>query len=111
MAKTEDARAWRLKTTFTFRSASRMPCRRYEMSSEIADRFAGYACRTQEGEWFVYAHATLNPKMPNNKGFVPAAGDGDAALEAAIRVAMDGDVYQAKEEAELIASRWTAVGK
>jgi hypothetical protein len=59
----------------------------------------------------VHAHAKLDPKVSNNKAFAPAAGDGDAALEAAIRAVMDGDVYQANEEAELIARRWTAVGK
>ena len=49
MAKTEDGEAWRLKATFTFRSVSRSPCRRYEMSGEAAGRFAGYACRSGAG--------------------------------------------------------------
>jgi hypothetical protein len=111
MGKTEDGETWRLATTFTFRSASRSPCRRYEISSEAAGRFAGYACRSQEGKWFVHAHATVDPKVPNNIGFVPAAGGADAALEAAIRTAMDGDAYSSREEAELIASRWTTAGK
>jgi hypothetical protein len=111
MGKTEDGETWRLATTFTFRSASRSPCRRYEISSDATGRFAGYACRSQESEWFVHAHATLDPKVPNNIGFVPAAGHEDAALEAAIRTAMDGGLYSSREEAELIASRWTTGGK
>ena len=111
MAKTVDGGTWRLTTTYTFRSANRLPCRRYEISSETAGRSAGYACRTKEGQWFVHAHATLDTRAPNNRGFVPAAGDGDAALDAAIRAAMDGDVYQANEEAELIARQWTSVDK
>ena len=110
-AKTEDGKAWKLSTSFTFRSAKRSPCRRYEISNEIAGRFAGYACRSGEGQWLVHAHANLATKVPSSKVYAPAAGDEDAALEAAIRAAMDGDVYQASEEAELIARRWNAVGK
>jgi hypothetical protein len=107
MTKTENGDVWRLMASFTFRSARQTPCRRYEISSEVGGRFAGYACRSGEGLWSVHAHANLVSKASNNKGFTPAAGDGDAALEAAIRADMDGDVYESKEEDGLIASHWS----
>lgn len=109
-AKTVDGKAWKLSASFTFRSTKQSPCRRYEISGS-AGRFAGYACRSGEGQWLVRAHANLATKVPNSKAFAPAGGDEDAALEAAIRAAMDGDVYQSGEEAELIARGWNAVGK
>jgi hypothetical protein len=111
VAKTENGDVWRLKASFTFRSAGQSPCRRYEISSEAAGRFAGYACRSGEGLWSVHAHANLAPNASDHKGFTPAAGDGDSALEAAIRADMDGDVYGSKEEDGLIASRWSTTRK
>jgi hypothetical protein len=50
---------------------------------------------------------TLDKKGPGGTGFTPAAGDDDAALDAAIRGAMDGDVLRSEEEAQLIADRWS----
>jgi hypothetical protein len=106
-----DGDAWELKATLTFRSMSQSPCRRYEISSAAAGRFAGYACRSSEGQWFVNAHTSLATKAAQANGFAPAGGDGDAVLDAAIRNVMDGDVYQSKEEQALIASRWNAARK
>ena len=110
MAKTEDGKVWRLNTSFTFRSVKRSPCRRYEIDGNVRGRFAGYACRTDQGQWLIQAHAGVGPKGQNS-GYIPAAGDGDTALEAALRATMDGDAYQSSEEAELISRRWTIVGK
>ena len=97
--------AWQPKTSFSFR-ASDLPCRRYEMSNEAIGRFGGYACRSSDGRWLVHAQMTLDKKGSSGTGFTPAAGDDDAALDAAIRVAMDGDVLRSEEEARLIADRW-----
>jgi hypothetical protein len=101
--------AWQLQTTFSFH-ASGTPCRRYEMSNEAIGRFGGYACRNGDGRWLVHAQVALGKKGPAGKDFTPSAGDDDAALYAAIRAAMDGDVLGSKEEAQLIANRWTAAG-
>jgi hypothetical protein len=109
MVRMQDGSDWKLEASFTFRSTSQTSCRRYEMTGAATRRFAGYACRSGEGVWFVRAHADLNGKAPNGKGYALAAGDDDAALEAAIRIVMDGDAYQSDEEAELIASGWTTV--
>jgi anti-sigma factor RsiW len=98
--------AWQLTTSFSFR-ASDLPCRRYEMSNEAIGRFGGYACRSRDGRWLVHAQMTLDKQRPGGTGFTPAAGDDDAALDAAIRAAMDGDVLRSEEEAQLIADRWT----
>jgi hypothetical protein len=104
-ARTADG-AWQLQTTFSFH-ASGSPCRRYEISNAAIGRFAGYACRSGDGRWLVHAQVTLDKKGPVGTGFMPAAQDDDAALYAAIRSAMDGDVLGSKEEAQLIANRWT----
>jgi hypothetical protein len=106
-AEATDGKTWELKANFTFRSTSQSPCRRYEISSAGAARFAGYACRSGEGQWFVNAHTGLATKVAQSRGFAPAGGDADAALDAAIRSVMDGDVYQSTEERELIASGWS----
>jgi anti-sigma factor RsiW len=97
--------AWQLKTSFSFHAAG-SPCRRYEMSNEAIGRFGGYACRSRDGRWLVHAQMTLDKKGPGGTGFTPAAGDDDAALDSAIRAAMDGDVLRSEEEAQLIADRW-----
>jgi hypothetical protein len=101
--------AWQLQTTFSFH-ASASPCRRYEMSNEAIGRFGGYACRSGDGRWLVHAQVTLGKRAPAGKDFTPSAGDDDTALYAAIRAAMDGDVLGSKEEARLIANRWTDSG-
>ena len=101
--------AWQLQTTFSFH-ASGSACRRYEMSNETIGRFGGYACRSGNDRWVVHAQVTLGKKGPAGKDFTPAAGDDDTALYAAIRAAMDGDVLGSKEEARLIANRWTEPG-
>jgi surface antigen len=115
VVKGEDGGAWTLRATFTFRTASHTPCRRYEISGGAARRFAGYACRSEEGVWLVCAHADLNTNAPSSRpkdgGFAPAARASEVALDAAIRAAMDGDVYQLSEEQQLLASRWASVRK
>lgn len=110
-AKAEAGETWELKASFTFRSTSNLPCRRYEISAAAAGRFGGYACRSSDGQWFIHAHTRLETMAAHGNGFAPAAGDGDAALDAAIRIVMDGDVYQSKEEQQLIAARWATVRK
>lgn len=105
-AQAADGQAWQLKASFTFRSVSRSLCRRYEMNNEANGRFAGFACRSEDGRWYVHTHAKVDKKAPGAGGFAPAAGDDDAALEAAIRSVMEGDVFQSGQEAQMIASRW-----
>jgi hypothetical protein len=105
-ARGAGGQSWRLNVSFTFRSVSREHCRRYEANSEVAGRYAGYACRGADGRWVVHAHMKLDSRAPGPAGFAPAAGSDDGALDAAIRAAMDGDVLQSGQEAELIAGRW-----
>jgi hypothetical protein len=108
-ARTDDGEVWTLNATLTFRTAKHLPCRRYEVAREAIGRFAGYACRNEEGQWSIHAHTHVAAKVPNGNGFAPSARkDGDPAFEAALRAAMDGDVYETAEEAELIARRWTS---
>ena len=110
-AKTTDGRSWELKASFTFRSTDQLTCRRYEMSSNDAGRFAGFACRSGAGQWTVQAHAQQDAKLGvDGKTFAPAAG-GSSALDAAIRAAMDGDALESAEEAALLANRWAATRK
>ena len=112
LAKTEDGEAWKLKSSFTFRSAKRSPCRRYEISSESAGRFAGYACRSGEGQWFVQAHAKLATKVPKRQRLCASGRRwGRCARGGNSRSPWTGDVYQSKEEEELIASGWATLRK
>jgi hypothetical protein len=104
-------KAWELEASFTFRAADQQPCRRYELRSAARDHFAGYACRSTQGEWMIRGHAKLDPPAANAPGgFAPASGSAgnaaDLALEAAIRAAGGGRVYQDAEEKALIASGW-----
>ena len=105
-------KAWELEASFTFRAADQQPCRRYELRSVARDHFAGYACRSTQGEWMIRGHAKLDAPAANAQGgFAPASGPAadaaDLALEAAIRAAGGGRVYQDAEEKALIASGWT----
>jgi hypothetical protein len=106
------AGSWELEASYTFRSVSQQPCRRYELRSQARERFAGFACRGAEGQWVVQAHVRLESPPAQNPGsnFSPAAGPnadaGDLALEAAIRAASGGRVSAAAEEKALIAAGW-----
>jgi len=51
------------------------------------------------------------PNRAPGTQFAPASGDNDAALDAAIRAAMDGDVLHLREESQLIADHWAASSK
>jgi hypothetical protein len=103
---------WELEASYTFRSISQQPCRRYELRSQAREHFAGFACRGAAGQWVVQAHVRLEstPAQSQGSGFSPAAGPtadaGDAALEAAIRAASGGRVSAAAEEQALIAAGW-----
>jgi len=110
-AEMESGKTWELEASFSFRSAGQEPCRRYELRSSAQDHFAGYACRSGDGEWIVRTHAKLDAPAANAPGnFAPAsgpgAGDADAALDAAISAVSDGHVYQDAEEKALIARHW-----
>jgi hypothetical protein len=102
-------RAWELTASFSFRSVDGRPCRKYELSGQTK-RFAGYACRSADGQWSVQEHLELPNKAPSTQ-FAPVGGDNDGALDAAIRAAMDGDVLQLNEESRLIADHWAAGSK
>ena len=109
VARGVDGRVWTLRPSFTFRSASRLPCRQYEISNDAAGRYAGYACRSGDGRWLVHAHVAVAPKaLESKKGHAPADGDGNPALNAAVHTIMDGDVVQTDEEAALISGRWAS---
>jgi anti-sigma factor RsiW len=110
-ARAAGGRAWQLKASFSFRSVSGSPCRRYEIGNDAAGRFAGYACRSADGIWLVQAHTKVGNGAPDGTKFTPAAGSEDGALDAAIRAATDGDVLQSGEESELIAKHWAENGK
>jgi len=112
-AELPGGKTWELEASFSFPSIGQQPCRRYELRSLARDHFAGYACRSQDGQWHVQAHAKLDASVANghNGGFAPASGPGadaaDLALEAAIRAAGAGRVYQDAEEKALIDRGWT----
>src|SRR5262245_11383770 len=107
------AGTWELEASYTFRSISQQPCRRYELRSQARERFAGFACRGTAGQWVVQAHVRLDapPTQGQGSGFRPASGPtadaGDVALEAAIHAASGGSVSAAAEEKALIAAGWT----
>jgi hypothetical protein len=106
-----DGEAWKLQSSFSFPSVDRTPCRRYEIDGERAGRFAGYACRLGKGQWFVQGHVKLAATASKGGGgFVPASGEGEVALEEAIRITMDGDdVYESQKEEELIRQGWATL--
>ena len=101
-------RAWQLKAISTFRSTADGPCRQYELSDDVAERSAGYACRDTNARWFIQAHARLDRRANTKDQFSPV-GDGDGGpLDAAIRAHMKGDVLQSPEERRWIESHWSA---
>lgn len=97
---------WDLKAFFTFKSQRGEFCRRYEMTNAASGSFAGYACRGDDGHWFVQAHVKSDGPTVNGKSFVPSAGSRDAALDAAIDAAREGDVLDVALENKLIQSAW-----
>jgi surface antigen len=105
-APLRDGQTGQLKASFTFRATNGFPCRRYEINDAAERRFAGFACRSMDGQWLVHSHVSLAEKAQKGKGFLPAAAEHDAALDAAIRASMSGDVLETGQEAQLIANRW-----
>jgi hypothetical protein len=111
-AQLSAAGSWELEASYTFRSISQQPCRRYELRSQARERFAGFACRGTEGEWVIQAHVRLDSPPTQSQGsrFSPASGPAvdaaDAALEAAIRAASGGRVSAVAEEKALIGAGW-----
>ena len=109
------APAWQLEASFSFRARDGTLCRRYELTNDASGRFAGFARRGGAGRWIVHAQAQaqaqLGPKPSDGASFVPAEGDPDAPLDAAIRAAMEGDMLTSPEEAGLIARGWSSQSK
>jgi hypothetical protein len=104
--KFADGKSWVLKASYTFRAFNDSFCRRYEISRESDVRFDGYACRGNDGLWIVQAQAQLDGGPSNAKGFTPAAGSGNVEVDAAISTVMAGDVFEAGQEAKLLARSW-----
>ena len=104
-------RAWQLTAISSFRSLADAPCRRYELTDDVAARFAGYACRDANARWLIQAHTRLDRKV-NSKPIYAPAGVADGAgnggpLDVAMRAHMKGDVLQSAEELRLIKSHWS----
>ena len=110
-ADAANAPAWQLEASFSFRSRDGALCRRYELTNDATERFAGFACRGNSGRWIVHAQARLGQRPSDGASFVPAEGDPDALLDAAIRAAMEGDVLTTPEETGLIARGWSSQSK
>ena len=106
IATVSNGHTWQLKASFTFRSLGGASCRRYEMAEATNAPFAGYACRGDDGQWLVQAHLRSEGSTNNSKVFVPSAGLSDAALDAAIDAARDGDVLDFAQENKLIENAW-----
>jgi hypothetical protein len=98
--------AWRLTASFTFQSHAGAFCRRYEIANDTSSHFIGYACRSEEGPWFIQAHVRSGPSIRSKNGFVPSAGQSDAGLDAAIDAVRNGDVLESALENRLIENRW-----
>ena len=109
-ARDVHGRAWQLKTIFSFRSVADVPCRRYELTSDATERFAGYACRDRNARWLIQAHARLDAKVNDKPEFSPASGSNEVPLDVAIRADMNGDVLQSSEEFRLIKNHWSEGG-
>jgi hypothetical protein len=98
--------AWRLKASFTFESHAGAFCRRYEMANDGGAHFSGYACRSERGSWLIQAHVKSKAPIHGKNGFVPSAGESDAALDAAIDAVRNGDVLEPARENGLIENGW-----
>jgi len=108
-ARDVHGRAWQLTTIFSFRSVADVPCRRYELTGDATQRFAGYACRDRNARWLIQAHARLDAKVNDKPDFSPAGGH-EVPLDVAIRADMHGDVLQSSEEFRLIKNHWSEDG-
>lgn len=101
-----NGQTWRIKPSFTFRALDGPFCRRYEMANDGGGRFAGYACRASDGQWFVQAHVKSETSTFDSRGFVPSAGQSDAALDAAVDAMRDSDVLESGVEERMIEKGW-----
>lgn len=83
----------------SFRASDGQACRQFQTGSVMA-----IGCRRAGEEWLI--HATSQTAALPGTGYVPAAGGGPAAIEAAIASLGIADVYDASMEDAAIRDGW-----
>jgi hypothetical protein len=86
-----------IQPVLSFRDSAGALCREFELTSG-ASGTTGVACR-RDNRWELEAVAAAASATRPGEGYVPASGNGPAAVEAAIERLMAGDVLTADEEA------------
>jgi hypothetical protein len=96
--------------TNAFASRSGEMCRQYVLAYGPDRRYAGVACRQQDGHWNVRAQAALKPPPAASEGGMRPAGDRSAdrapAVEAAVDALIKGVPLLREEEAEQVRKGW-----
>ncbi|MGF1621953.1 MAG: cupin domain-containing protein [Rhodomicrobiaceae bacterium] len=95
----------RLGVTMTFRNQAGDYCRQYRIEASSHD-YSGIACRTGE-EWAVKIHALVPPRISASEQPVPAGGEAEAAIDAAIGSLISGNPLAVEDEARLREKGWT----
>lgn len=87
----------------SFKSQDQRFCREYRIASNGVSGFAGVACRSQDGEWRVAAHAEAEARSAE---FRMLEHPGSPAVDAAVEALRKGDVFGADEEAAAMQGGW-----
>ncbi|MEQ1648950.1 MAG: hypothetical protein ABL898_10220 [Hyphomicrobiaceae bacterium] len=101
-----------LKVLATFKAAANGPaathgfCREYELIVQTGQRHTGIGCRDGGGRWTVEAYAPAPNKPTAAGGVVPAGAPKSDVVDAAIERMIVGDMFQADQEARVIAHGW-----
>jgi hypothetical protein len=95
-----------LKVLGTFKTSSNGFCREYELIVPTGARHTGIGCRDASGRWAVEAYAPAAAKAKTSGVVVPSGAPKVDIVDTAIERMSVGDVFQADQEARVIARGW-----
>ncbi len=101
-----DGRELAVKPILTFRDHEGRICREYEITYPATSRYAGLACRTEDGDWNVLIQSPIKSRPTNGKDTVVASGRDADTVDAVVERIIKGDALGSDQEALLMNKGW-----
>ncbi len=95
-----------IRPILTFRNRQGQFCREYEVLYPVPSRFAGLACRTEDGDWNVLVHSPVTAQPAPGNDTAVASGGGLETIDAVVGRIIKGNALDPEQETSLMNKGW-----